>query len=435
MNKLAVNSSESGFISPLDETPSGSAFTSVEVTGHGGITVTARAVRYGKKYFLKSLRSEYASQAMYRQMLDKEFGILMGLGHPGVVQAVDMTDVPSLGRCLVMEWVEGVTLDRWLAERHTRAESREMAIQILDAVGHIHRHGIVHRDLKPANIMVTDNGGRIKIVDFGLADSDAHVMLKQPAGTRDYMSPEQMSSREADTRNDVYSLGVVLREMNIGRSWKCVVERCLRPLDDRWQTVEQLQEALTSATRRTRLAKRGAAATVVATLFSAAVMAAYSIGSRRHDDTRLQAANDSLRQVVASMNEHQLAQQREINTINDSLSNAIENNKSLLQAEQQRGEHDRRMTLAAERGQQVVDRAWRQTRLSEHLDTLSNRRYLKSDYANLSMAGLNALNRYVEQLGPEFSEADRADIYNRLIKYNTTWYNKMADKLNRIPIR
>ena len=55
--------------------------------------------------------------------------------------------------------------------------------------------------------------------------------------------------------------------------------------------------------------------------------------------------------------------------------------------------------------------------------------------ANLSMAGLNALNRYVEQLGPEFSEADRADIYNRLIKYNTTWYNKMADKLNRIPIR
>lgn len=68
--------------------------------------------------------------------------------------------------------------------------------------------------LKPSNVMITHNGGYVKLIDFGLADTDSHTILKQPAGTLSYMAPEQAQMAQADVRNDIYSLGVIMQEMN-----------------------------------------------------------------------------------------------------------------------------------------------------------------------------------------------------------------------------
>ena len=72
---------------------------------------------------------------------------------------------------------------------------------------------MLYRDLKPENILVTRNGENIKLIDFGLADTDGHAVLKQPAGTPRYMSPEQKVKAEADARNDIYSLGIIMEQM------------------------------------------------------------------------------------------------------------------------------------------------------------------------------------------------------------------------------
>ena len=191
-------------------------FTEVEILRTTEYNVLARAKRYGKWWMLKGLNPEVAGSMAHTQMLRKEFDTLMSMSHQGVVQAVAVEEVAGLGTCIVMEYVEGVTLDVW-AESHTsRAERRQIAGQLLNAVEYVHSCGIAHRDLKPSNIMVATNGGTLKIIDFGLADSDRNAILKQPAGTRRYMSPEQAAIGDADVRNDIYSIGVILTGLNPG---------------------------------------------------------------------------------------------------------------------------------------------------------------------------------------------------------------------------
>ena len=93
-----------------------------------------------------------------------------------------------------MEWVDGVTLSDYLADdSRPVAERRRILDELLEAVAYCHKADIVHRDLKPKNVLVTNNGGHVKLVDFGLADTNSHLYFKQPAGTRRYMEEDESS--------------------------------------------------------------------------------------------------------------------------------------------------------------------------------------------------------------------------------------------------
>lgn len=422
----------SRFLEQVTETV-GQHYGQVELLNEGAVTITARAVRYGKRYFLKGLAEGVRHQSMYQQMLAKEFGILMSLHHQGVVQAIEMASVEPIGECIVMEWVEGSTLHNWLSDHSERAEARRLTLMLLDAVEHIHRHGIAHRDLKPTNIMVTDNGSELKIVDFGLADSDAHVNLKQPAGTEGYMSPEQCAGREADIRNDIYSLGAVLLSMNIGRAWRKLAQRCLKPIESRWQSVAELREALLLADRRRKWAAR-IATTAVTAIAAAAIIASSLAALRQHsDNSQLQASNDSLRQVVSALEAQQSLQQRSIAGLSDSLNSTIAANEALMSAEQSREAHSKAIEQAVERGKQVIDRAWRQSAVMEHLDTLSDMKYLWDDFNSKYLAGNKAINRYIKELDASFSAVDKNDINRLLEDYNAkTWLNPLIEKMEKI---
>ena len=180
-----------------------------------GHTRLFTASRYGKTYVLKCLKADYLYTPLYRQALTKEFEIGLQLDHPRICRTIGMEDVETLGPAIVMERVDGQALKCLIEQRAlTRTLARKLAGQILDAVGYMHSKQIIHRDLKPSNIMVTHNGHDAKLVDFSLADSDAFNVLKQPAGTSGYIAPEQlMPGAKADTRADIYSLGMVMKDM------------------------------------------------------------------------------------------------------------------------------------------------------------------------------------------------------------------------------
>lgn len=148
-----------------------------------------------------------------------EAAIMEKLDHPGIARVLASGDAMSRPY-IVMEQIDGVTLDAYVAQRSPDLPARlELFARVCDAVEHAHRCGVVHRDLKPANIMVRDDGD-VTIVDFGVARSGAsgRTGVGDFLGTPLYMSPEQAKGRaaEADPRADVYSLGVILFELVAG---------------------------------------------------------------------------------------------------------------------------------------------------------------------------------------------------------------------------
>lgn len=234
---------ESGYVGDAEligvATPS---FSNVKILHRSAMSTSAIAERYGHRWFIKSLPQGNTSTIASQRLL-KEFEILTALRHSGIVAAVALEEIDGLGLSIVMEWVEGENLDAYLKNKKpTLKERQQLAIRIVEAVAYIHSRGIVHRDLKPANIMVRRNGDSPVIVDFGLADTDSYTMLKQPGGTEGYMSPETQAMRHASTSDDIYSLGIILKELL--PECKTVIRRCLMPASKRYANGEKLLKAL-----------------------------------------------------------------------------------------------------------------------------------------------------------------------------------------------
>ena len=214
---------------------------------HGGVYCRIiKAKRYGQWWVLKCLKQEYIGQLFYENLLIKEYDILSRLNHAYIVKSIGIENVHGYGRCIVMEYVEGTTLD---AIDVSKSQRRRFAYQLLDAVAYIHSLQIVHRDLKPQNIIVTNNGQNIKIVDFGLADTDNYAVMKQPAGTASYMSPEQKDTPIPDMRNDVYSLGLVLRDLRLGWHYVFAIRRCLGNSQRRYANAGELEKVIKRLSR------------------------------------------------------------------------------------------------------------------------------------------------------------------------------------------
>lgn len=242
------------------------SFSDIEVISQSSTHFIARCTRYGRRWILKGLRPEVAGDELMRQQLFKEYTILSMLSHPGIVSFAGMEEVDSLGLCIVMECIEGVTLDDALRSGAlSRDDRRRLLLEIAEAVAYLHSCGVVHRDLKPANIMVRRNGGAAVIIDFGLADTDAFTIVKYPAGTLGFASERQQHAFTPDTSDDVYSLGVIMRMLY--PEYASVARRCVAPTGRRYRDGSQLVQALR---RRRRLGRR-VALTIMAVLVAAVV--------------------------------------------------------------------------------------------------------------------------------------------------------------------
>lgn len=179
----------------------------------GGYTVLGKGRIDGKLVALKWLKPEYSGNPFYVRMLRKEYEIGYLLDHPNICPVLDFVRLPGKGACVVMQWIEGETLESLIGRKGLPA--RKIVLELCDALEYLHRGQVIHRDLKPSNVLITNNGQNVKLIDFGLSDADYFAVLKNPAGTKDYISPEQMAGEVVDCRADIYSLGKIMQRMGV----------------------------------------------------------------------------------------------------------------------------------------------------------------------------------------------------------------------------
>lgn len=285
---------ESGYIgSEESDFYTGSAMRDVEILHVSKTNVMARGCRYGRLWFIKGLREELHDSTAHRRQLVKEFEVHSRLCHPSVVQAVGLEEIEGMGLCMVQEWIDGITLRDALRGGGLSAnERRRLMLGFTEAVAYIHRNGVVHRDLKPSNVMIRNVGREIVIVDFGLADTADYVEWKQPAGTIGFISPEQMQSGHADPADDVYSLGVIMRELTPG--YKAVADRCTGRLSQRPKDAGELLKILRVRSHRGRVTT---AIIIAAVIILLAVIAVRRIVALENDSA------DAQRYIVALRDE------------------------------------------------------------------------------------------------------------------------------------
>ena len=159
-----------------------------------------------------------ADRSEYEARFTQEARAAGKLGHPGIVTIYDVGREGEVVY-MAMELLEGVDLGAQAATRRFPVtEAVSIVERVADALSFAHDRGVVHRDIKPPNIMLV-GGGRVKIMDFGIArmrSSDLKTQTGLMMGTPRYMSPEQVAGRPVDQRSDIFSLGTVLYELLTG---------------------------------------------------------------------------------------------------------------------------------------------------------------------------------------------------------------------------
>lgn len=248
----------SGFVKEGDHF-SDTDFTDIQeiYSSPSGYNRLFRCHRYGKLHVLKALQPQYKGTAFYEQALRKEFNIGYQLEHPHICRTLGWEHTSSLGNCILLEYIDGMTLkDVMQQDKLTPALALKIIQELCSALQYIHSKQIVHRDLKPGNILVTYNGNNVKLIDFGLSDCDDYDILKLPAGTRYYLAPEVLQPETTlDLRADIYSLGVIIGEMAAllkDKHLAAISRKCTRPKrEKRYSSALEVSTAITTPRRRT----------------------------------------------------------------------------------------------------------------------------------------------------------------------------------------
>ena len=195
------------------------------ILGEGGMGVVYLAERsdLGSKAAIKILRDAWLSP-LRRERFAAEQRTLAQLSHPSIAALHDAGTLPEGTPWFVMEYVEGVPITTHCSEHNCSIEERlRLFREVCEAVQHAHSHLVIHRDLKPSNILVREDGS-VKLLDFGISkqldsvdavaeQTHTAVRLMTPA----YAAPEQIRGEPVGVHSDVYSLGVVLYELLVGR--------------------------------------------------------------------------------------------------------------------------------------------------------------------------------------------------------------------------
>ena len=200
-------------------------YTLIKKIGEGGMATVylGQHLTLQRKVAIKIINKDLANTPDIRKRFINEARMLSELNHKNIVTLYDFMEMPD-NLCLIMEYVEGASLDNFIHKINKgpipEGSAIEIFKQILEGFAYAHRKGIVHRDIKPSNIILTPDYTP-KILDFGIAkimQSDNRLTRTgTKMGSILYMSPEQVKGQDVDYRSDIYSLGVTLYEMLAGK--------------------------------------------------------------------------------------------------------------------------------------------------------------------------------------------------------------------------
>ena len=415
-----------------------SIFTEVHLISEGDINILGKGKRYGRWWLLKGLQPDLSELTQYVEMLHKEFELLMKAQHPGIVQATGLEDVPGLGECIVMEYVEGTTLKEVMEQGLSSRTAARLMDELTDAVAYIHSLGIVHRDLKPSNVIVTQ-GGHVKLIDFGLADTRAHAFLKQSAGTERYMSPEQAAGGKPDARNDIYSLGVIMQGMPLPWSYRRSIARCLCPIEGRWAGIEELKESI--ALRRLLMRRTVYGAVALALLAGAVVatMLQHRASVREFDEWKTHYADSEAQSVsadslaaelrerdaeIAVLHSNMQHMEQALQRSNDSMKNVM---TATVKEEVSLNNHVKR---AIELGMSRLDQAIDASGVEMVLDTLSRWQEPWISEVPRRIVKVNTnINSYIAGLNNTYTQREVQTVRDTIMSSLTRWNERMSLKM------
>ncbi len=202
-----------------------------EQIGIGGMGIVYRGEQplIRKQVAIKVLRPEVGDQSLYVERLLAEARAVNAIRHRGIIDIFSFGKMPDGRQYFVMEYLEGTSLDVWLASRGLLPvqDALRLADELLDALTAAHKAGVVHRDLKPNNIFLVrqpGGGSYVKVLDFGLAKQLAgeQVASQQTLngliiGTPEYMAPEQVRGDPVSLKTDLYAFGIILFQLLTGQ--------------------------------------------------------------------------------------------------------------------------------------------------------------------------------------------------------------------------
>lgn len=248
----------SGFISDKEESDK------IETLGiHGATSETFKRRIDGRLYFVKQLRSEYRGDKRYREAFHKEYEVGKSIDCPYIVKYVAMEEGVD-GLCILMEYVNGVTLEKKLTDEPAyfkkSSNIKKLLMQLAQALEALHAKGVIHLDIKPENVMLDKITNDVVLIDLGFCLSHSY---DNTTGCTEYFAAPEVVARnvaDIDARSDIYAVGALLQyiEENTGRAlprtYINIKNRCLREQKmERYASAEEIVWAIKNRYRNMAL--------------------------------------------------------------------------------------------------------------------------------------------------------------------------------------
>lgn len=283
-----------------------------------GIYLYVKATRDGAPVMLKALKSEYKDKSQFQTLLRKEFETVSKLDHANIAKETQLIDDPQYGKAIVEEFVDGRPLNAYLAENHSVEEKLNIIRQIASAIGYANERNIQHRNLKASNVLIAKQGDEVKIIDFRMPFADdLHVGYSSMA----HVSPEQKDGTVAiDARADVYSLGVLMKQMGLPEDYNGLIEKCCSyNRGDRYMDMDSMVADLDGGSGSGPSTKRMATLAAVVVVLIVVVVAFFAL---QHKSAERQTATQEQTDSTATQQDQQTAQPQSADTAQQSVATA-----------------------------------------------------------------------------------------------------------------
>ncbi len=197
----------------------------------------------GKDVLTIGLKEAYRAKPNYQRYMRQEYERGKDLDNNGIFKYIALKDDPDKGPVVETEWEDSRSLAEWLKEGHSDDEKRRIFRQVTNAISYMHSKGMVHGSLNASNVFITKKGEEVKLLTFKLRYTD---ILKQPQETLKYVAPEAKDGTVGlDVHADIYSLGMMLKDMGFNAEYHNVIEKCCRfGRNERFEDVAELMEAV-----------------------------------------------------------------------------------------------------------------------------------------------------------------------------------------------